>query len=178
MDLDLGVGLSLQITLRKGHLIATHDDGAGKEEEIYETITTLIEYPAGSGDLRKIIYTNEDPATDPVEILLGEADGSKSVITNIITGNRIATHNNGSLNANNVDINETITDLSLSGSTLTYSREAEPPQVIELPDGLPTGTNGQILRNVSGVWTAVDVTEVTLSYCLGGTPTTGIFLKL
>ena len=50
---------------------------------------------------------------------------------------------------------------------------------IPLPAGsLPAGTDGQVLRNVSGVWTAVDVTEVTLSYCDGSGPTTGTFLKL
>ena len=43
---------------------------------------------------------------------------------------------------------------------------------------LPAGTDGQILRNVSGVWTATDVTEVTLSYCDGGSVTSGTFLKL
>jgi hypothetical protein len=104
--------------------------------------------------------------------------GTTSTLTSPISGHTIATHNSGAGGAANVDINETITDLSLSGSTLTYSREAGADRVLELPDGLPTGTNGQILRNVSGVWTAVNVTEVTLSYCASGTPTTGTFLKL
>ena len=78
-----------------------------------------------------------------------------------------------------------------SGDTLTlpvYVTAAVNGDEIELsgkvvvPDGggsgIPSGTDGQILRNVSGVWTATDVTEVTLSYCDGGSVTSGTFLKL
>lgn len=44
--------------------------------------------------------------------------------------------------------------------------------------GLPSGTTGQILRYANDTWEATNVTEVTLSYCANGTPTSGTFLQL
>ena len=58
------------------------------------------------------------------------AFGSTSVIDNTITGNRIARHQDG--NGINVDIDETITSLTLSGTNLTYDREGGTQQIIDL----------------------------------------------
>ena len=177
-DVPTGTESSLTYVLSSGHQIFKHNSGAPNalDVPVYETITTLLEKSGTSSDTSKTTweYTNEAGAVVEFDV----PTGTTSTLTPPITGHTIATHNSGAAGAANVEINETITDLSLSGSTLTYSREAGADRVIELPDGLPTGTNGQILRNVSGVWTAVDVTEVTLSYCASGTPTTGTFLKL
>ena len=49
---------------------------------------------------------------------------------------------------------------------------------VDASDALPSGTSGQILRHNGTTWVATSVTEVTLSYCASGTPTTGTFLKL
>ena len=84
---------------------------------------------------------------------------------------------------NSVDGNLTYTPDGGSATTFAVVKDGLIKSIdstVPLPaaGSLPTGTNGQILRNVSGVWTAVDVTEVTLRYCASGTPTTGTFLKL
>ena len=68
------------------------------------------------------------------------------------------------------------TTLKFVGEGVTATGAAA-EKTITIP-GLPLGTTGQILRNVGGVWTAVNVTEVILSYCDGGGPTSGTFLKL
>ena len=68
------------------------------------------------------------------------------------------------------------TTLKFVGEGVTATGAAA-EKTITIP-GVPLGTTGQVLRNVGGVWTAIDVTEVILSYCDGGVPTSGTFLKL
>ena len=79
-----------------------------------ETVTSLTY----NGATNTLTYTNEDGTSN--DIVLGT--GTTSAVTNVINGNRIATHDDG--NGNLVDIDETVTTLVNNGDgTFTYTSE-------------------------------------------------------
>ena len=104
-----------------GNQIATHVSGAGITSNINETITSFI---LNGTNLE---YTKEDGTLDTINT---SSFGSTSIFSNVVVGNQIGTHNDG--DGTLVNINETITGLSLSTNTLTYTKEGGTTDVIDL----------------------------------------------
>jgi GTP-sensing pleiotropic transcriptional regulator CodY len=121
-----------------GHTIATHTNAIGVMTNIRESITTL----GLTGNV--LTYVNEAGTSIPLTLPVG----ATSSITGTIAGNPIGTHNNG-LGVSTV-IRETITNLSLSGNTLTYIRESGPPNVINLPTGATSSITGTVSGHAIG----------------------------
>lgn len=126
-------------------IIVVADDGTCSKKQLrpYPIVTSptgsLQVVPVTDADgrvtyqIEDLIDVNLDDASlDPSTLILTltDNDGSeetvdlsklRSLLTNTITGNRIGTHDNGSVI---VDINETITSLTANASGLTYVNEA------------------------------------------------------
>lgn len=126
-------------------IIVVDDDGSCSRKQLRPY--PVISSPTGSlkitpvtGADGRVTYQIEDlidinlddASLDPSTLILTltDSDGSKetvnlsklrSLLTNMVTGHRIATHNNG---VSIVDINETITSLKATASGLTYVNEA------------------------------------------------------
>lgn len=84
-----------------------------------ETITQIVDNNDGT-----FTYTNESGT--PVTVTAG----AQSIITNTVTGNRIATHDDGT--SNTIDINETITSLTIVGNILNFTDESGTVTPIDL----------------------------------------------
>ena len=113
-----------------GHRIASHDDGQGNNQDINETVTSLLYNPLTG----QVTYTREDGVQDIFTVGLSQ-------VTNTVPGNRIATHDNGI--GGIVDVNETITDLTDNPitRTFTYTNEAGVPVTVSYDDTLTALTN-------------------------------------
>lgn len=144
--------------LPTGNLIASHDDGTGNIVNIRETITSLvanidntnIDYIDESGNTVQVDFTNivKNLETNTSLSLTGnflqyvDESGVNNVIdlTGVVTvpsqvintksGNRIATHISSS--GLGVDINESVTELTFVGDTLTFLDENGSNTVIDL----------------------------------------------
>lgn len=118
-----------------GHRIATHDDGTGSTVDIDETVTSI-------GLVGNILtYTDENGDDTDLTLPTGGGGGATSSMTQVVgTGNVIATHNNGLGNTTNII--ETVTSISISGSTLTYTDENGDDNDVTLPSGGGGGRSG------------------------------------
>ena len=173
-----------------GHRIATHSDGdVPTIVDINETITAL----SISGSTLTYDDESDNP---PTEIILPV--GNTSVMTDDNAGgHKIAQHSDGGVPVL-VDIHETVTTLIESPSgTFTYTNENDDDTVIVLPDGLPTGSRGDMLYHNGTDWVVltnpgdagtdkqwvmhhkgaaddpewVKYDEITVNVCISGTPT-------
>ena len=97
------------------------------------------------------------------KVELPDGDGDTSVMQRyVIDGHKIATHNDGSLNAQDTDINETVTSIAvyggntqtLSSDYFTYIDEKGDETQVFFPDagGLPTGSAGDMLYHNGVAW--------------------------
>lgn len=170
---NLSGNTSVIADLVDGHLIATHDDGNGNVSSIEETITVIT--------INSNILSYIDENGDQTDLVLptGGGGGSSSALTDIISGHKIAQHDNGLGGIN--DINESITTLTLAGSTLTYVREDGTQDVINLPGGGGGATSsmaqivatGHLLATHSdGAGTDTDVFETITDLEISGTTLT------
>lgn len=153
-----------------GNRIARHQDGAGTAVDINETVTSL--------SLSGAILTYTDEAGNDTDLTLptGGGGGATSSMTNTVAGHRIGTHNNGA--GNSVDIDETVTSLSLSGSVLTYTDENGDDFDITLPSGgggavssmtQTVSTGNPIAVHSDGQGTDVTIFETVTSISVSGT---------
>ena len=103
-------------------------------------LATLKPYPIVIGT-NEVAVTSSTTSTGAVQYVVS---ASPSVVTNVVGGHRIATHTSGTGAV--VDINETVTTLTVSGAGFTYVNEAGVPvnvTICQLAHGLPD--NGAII---------------------------------
>ena len=103
-------------------------------------LATLKPYPIVIGT-NEVTVTSSTTSTGAVQYVVS---ASPSVVTNVVGGHRIATHTSGTGTV--VDINETVTTLTVSGAGFTYVNEAGVPvnvTICQLAHGLPD--NGAII---------------------------------
>ena len=123
-NIPIQVITTLTNALIAGNKIGTYTNESGTVVDIYETVTTLVDNGNGT-----FTYTNESGSSVTISIG-GSGSETNTTITNTVTGHKIATYTNEQATA--VDINETITSLSLSNSTLTYVDEAGVSNAVSL----------------------------------------------
>ena len=118
-----------------GHLIGVHNNGNGQSVNVNETITSL----SVVGNV--ITFVNEAGVSS--SFTLPSSSDSVSTLTNLVTGHRIATHDNG--NGQILNIRETVTSITLVGSTLRYTDENGAVNSVNLAginsDSITTVTN-------------------------------------
>ena len=112
--------------LNTGHIIASHDDGSGNLTNIQETVTVL----SLVGTI--INYTDENGSLTSLDLsqFIDDTNNTSNIV-NTVVGNLIGTHTNGA--GDTVQINETITELTLVGNVLTFTDEAGNDSVLTIP---------------------------------------------
>lgn len=147
--LTLPVGATSSITgTIAGNPIATHNNGLGVSTVIRETITNLS--LAGN----TLTYLRENGATNVITL----PTGATSSVTGTVAGHAIGTHNNGA--GTSTVIRETVTSLTISGSTLTYTDENGTANPVTIPSGGGGGGGNVAL--------AVSVNSAIQNYTLSG----------
>ncbi len=118
-------------------LIAVKDNGTCE-------LATLKPYPIVIGT-DEVTVTSSTTSTGAVQYVVSASpSASPSVVTNVVDGNRIATHTSGTGTV--VNINETVTTLTVSGAGFTYVNEAGVSvdvTICQLAHGLPD--NGAVI---------------------------------
>jgi type IV pilus biogenesis protein CpaD/CtpE len=133
VNLTLPVGATSSITgTIAGNPIATHNNGLGVSTVIRETITNLS--LAGN----TLTYLRENGATNVITL----PTGATSSVTGTVAGHAIGTHNNGA--GTSTVIRETVTSLTISGSTLTYTDENGTANPVTIPSGGGGGSGSSV----------------------------------
>jgi len=135
-----------------GRQIASHNDGLGVISNIQETITEI----SISGNV--LSYKDENGIITPITLPNG-GSGATSVVTETapvigMSGRLIAAHNDGLGNISNIQ--ETVTELSISGNVLTYIDESGTTIPITLPSG---GGGGGGLFDVANEGSSVAISS-------------------
>ena len=120
-------------------------------------MTTVGDVPASSEDAKYFLVCEIEPDLTIKSFKLREnihwGFSKPSVLTDLNTAtytNRIAKHNNGIKDAEDVDINETITSIARSSDGFVYTNEEGKENEIEIPQGTKSVVTPESLSPMDG----------------------------